>query len=100
MTSSTNPDEIETPSYVETLSRKELEAHLVATRAKLAANLDALEDKANIPKQLDKAGRRLRRKVTIMKQDNPLALAGIVAGAVVAVGVTAFLMLKISAPKK
>ena len=99
MTSSNN-DEFETVPFVETLSRKELEAHLEATRAKLARNLDALEEKVDIPKQLDKAGRRLRRKVVTMRQDNPLALAGIVAGAVVAVGITAFLMVKISAPKK
>lgn len=97
---STNPEEFETPSYVETLSKKDLEAHLENTRAKLAQNLDALEDKFDVPKQLDKAGRRLRRKVVTMRQDNPLALAGIVAGAVVAVGITAFLMVKISAPKK
>lgn len=96
---STN-DEFEAPSYVETLSKKELEAHLSNTRARLAVNLDALEDKFDVPKQLDKAGRRLRRKVATMRQDNPLALAGIVAGAVVAVGITAFLMVKISAPKK
>ncbi|MEN9751148.1 MAG: hypothetical protein RLZZ600_195 [Actinomycetota bacterium] len=99
MTSS-KPEEFETVSFVETLSRKELEAHLEATRAKLASNLDALEDKMDVPKQLDKATRRLRRKVQTMKQDAPLALAGIVAGAVVAVGITAYLMVKISTPKK
>ena len=99
MTSS-NPENFETQSVVESYSQKELEAHLERTRAKLASNLDALEDKVNVPKQLDKAGRRLRRKVVAMRQDNPLALAGIVAGAVVAVGITAFLMVKISAPKK
>jgi hypothetical protein len=99
MTSS-NPAHFETQSLVEGLSSKELEAHLESTRAKLASNLDALEDKVNVPKQLDKASRRLRRKVATMRQDNPLALAGIVAGAVVAVGITAFLMVKISATKK
>ena len=97
---SNSPEKFTTESVVEGLSHKELEAHLVATRAKLASNLDALEDKVNVPKQLDKATRRLRRKVQTMRQDNPLALAGIVAGAVVAVGVTAYLMVKISAPKK
>jgi hypothetical protein len=97
---SIKPGEFDAPSYVETLSQKELEAHLEATRTKLALNLDALEDKVNIPKQLDKAGRRLRRKVSVMRRDNPLALAGIVAGAVAAVGITALLMVKMSAPKK
>jgi len=97
---SNSPEKFGTESVVEVLSHKELEAHLVATRAKLASNLDALEDKVNVPKQLDKATRRLRRKVQTMRQDNPLALAGIVAGAVVAVGITAYLMVKISAPKK
>jgi thioesterase domain-containing protein len=87
-------------STVDGLSKKELDAYLESTRAKLASNLDALEDKMNVSKQLDKAGRRLRRKVQIMREDNPLALAGIVAGAVIAVGITAFLMVKISTPKK
>ena len=87
-------------STVEGLSKKELEAYLENTRAKLSSNLDALEDKMNVPKQLDKAGRRLRRKVQTMREDNPLALAGILAGAVIAVGITAYLMVKISTPKK
>jgi surfactin synthase thioesterase subunit len=54
----------------------------------------------NVPKQLDKASRRLRRKVQTMREDNPLALAGIVAGAVIAVGITAYLMVRISTPRK
>ena len=97
----TSIDREELPaSTVEGLSKKELEAYLENTRAKLSSNLDALEDKMNVPKQLDKAGRRLRRKVQTMREDNPLALAGIVAGAVIAVGITAYLMVKISTPKK
>lgn len=82
------------------LSRRELSAHLEQTRAQLASNLDALEDKVNVPKQLSKAGRKARRKVAQMRQENPLALAGIVAGAVIAVGITAFLVVKISAKGK
>ena len=97
----TSIDREELPaSTVEGLSKKELEAYLENTRAKLSSNLDALEDKMNVPKQLDKASRRLRRKVQTMREDNPLALAGIVAGAVIAVGITAYLMVKISTPKK
>lgn len=97
----TSIDREELPALtVEGLSKKELEAYLENTRAKLSSNLDALEDKMNVPKQLDKAGRRLRRKVQTMREDNPLALAGIVAGAVIAVGITAYLMVKISTPKK
>ena len=89
-----------TPSSVSDLSRKELRAHLEQTRAKLSSNLDALEDKVNIPLQVDKASRRLRRKVSQMRRENPIALAGIVAGAVVAVGITAILVAKITATKK
>ncbi len=94
------PAAVTSPSTVGALSRKELSAHLEATRAKLSSNLDALEDKVNVPKQLDKAGRRLRRKVTQMRRENPVALTGIVAGAVIAVGITAILVAKISAKKK
>ncbi len=89
-----------TPTSVSDLSRKELRAHLEQARAKLSSNLDALEDKVNIPLQVDKAGRRLRRKVSQMRRENPIALAGIVAGAVVAVGITAVLVAKITATKK
>lgn len=96
---STNPESQPLMS-VEMLTSKELETHLIRTRAKLASNLDALEDKANVPKQIDRATRKLRRKVNNMRHENPMALAGIVAGAVIAVGITAYLMVKISAPKK
>lgn len=89
-----------TPASVSDLSRKELRAHLEETRAKLSSNLDALEDKVNIPLQVDKASRRLRRRVSQMRRENPIALAGIVAGAVVAVGITAILVAKITATKK
>lgn len=89
-----------TPVSVSDLSRKELRAHLEETRAKLSSNLDALEDKVNIPLQVDKASRRLRRRVSQMRRENPIALAGIVAGAVVAVGITAILVAKITATKK
>jgi hypothetical protein len=89
-----------TPSAVAGLNRKELEAHLVETRAKLTSNLDALEVKFDIPHQLDKAGRRLRRKVRTMRQDNPIALAGILLGGVAAVGITAYIAVKIATSKK
>jgi hypothetical protein len=89
-----------TPSLVESLNRKELEAHLADTRAKLASNLDALEVKFDIPRQLDKAGRRLRRRVRTMRQDNPIALAGILLGGVAAVGITAYIAVKIATSKK
>ncbi|AGW40391.1 hypothetical protein O159_01250 [Leifsonia xyli subsp. cynodontis DSM 46306] len=47
-------------------------------RAELAAALDAIEYKLNVPKRAAECVRMLRR-------ENPLALAGIVAGAAIAV---------------
>ncbi|MGO4533951.1 DUF3618 domain-containing protein [Leifsonia sp. 2MCAF36] len=47
-------------------------------RAELAATVDAIEYRLNVPKR---ASERLQR----LRKENPAALAGIVAGAVVAV---------------
>jgi len=82
------------------LSRKELQAQLADTRARLASNLDALEDKLNVPKQLGKASRRMRKRIDTMRDENPIALAGIVAGAVIAVGITGYLVVKIATRRK
>lgn len=76
---------------------QELATHLVATRAKLAANLDALEDKVNVPKRLGRASRKFGRRVQTLRRENPLLLAGVAVGVAAAIGATVFLVVKISA---
>ncbi len=80
---------VSSTSSVSTLSRDELKAHLARTRNDLAATLDAVEEKVNIPKRLDKAAARTKAKLRVMRQENPAALAAIAAG-VVAVGALVF----------
>lgn len=72
------------PSFVSTLTPQELHQHIEQTRQRISSNLDQLEDKANVPKQLGKARDRLQAKFTEIKRDQPLLLAGIGLGAVVA----------------
>lgn len=77
-------------STVSRLSQDELKAHLARTRNDLAATLDAVEEKVNIPKRLDKAAVRLKAKLRVMKQENPVALAAIATGAVALAGVIVY----------
>lgn len=72
------------PSYVSTLTPQELQEHIAQTRERISSNLDELEDKANVPKQIGKARDRLQAKFTEIKRDQPLLLAGIGVGAVIA----------------
>ncbi|WP_314146857.1 DUF3618 domain-containing protein [uncultured Leifsonia sp.] len=48
-------------------------------RAELAATLDAIEYKLNVPK-------RTAERIQALRRDNPVALAGIAAGVALAVG--------------
>jgi len=78
------------------MSRAELQAQLEETRQRLASNLDALEDKLNVPKQLGKASTKFRRRMNTMREENPLGFAGVVVAGVVAVGLTGYLVVKIA----
>lgn len=80
-------------SLVSGLSNNELKSHIVDKRAELAANIDALEDKLNFERQIDQAKQRCATRLRRFKQEQPLALAAIGVGAVVAAGliVTAFI---------
>ena len=78
------------------LSRKELAASLELTRQRLASNLDALEDKLNVPKQLGKASDKFKRRMSTMREENPIGFAGVVAAGIVAVGLTGYLVVKIA----
>ena len=73
-----------------------LRAHRAETRAQLASTLDALEEKVNVPKQLGKASRKFGRRVQTLRRENPVLLAGIAAGVVAAIGLTAYVVVKIT----
>jgi hypothetical protein len=77
----------------------QLRAHRAQTRAQLASTLDALEDKVNVPKQLGKASRRFGRRVQTLRRENPVLLAGIAAGVVAAIGVAAYVVVKITSKR-
>lgn len=78
------------------LSRKQVRTRIVDTREALAKNLDALEDKFDIPKQLEKTSRRVRAKADRMRQEKPVTFAAVVAGTILAIGVTGYLVIKIA----
>ena len=78
---------------VEQLSREELADHVVATRARLASALDALEDKANVPKQLKKGANAQALKLKKLRREKPLVFAAVVVGgAVAAAGILALVV--------
>ncbi len=74
------------PSYVSTLNNVELQQHLADTRDRLAHTLDQIEDKGNVPKQLERAQAKLRARFRVMKKEQPLVLLGIGVGAVALAG--------------
>ena len=84
---------------VSSMKLEQLRAHRAQTRAQLASTLDALEDKVNVPKQLGKASRRFGRRVQTLRRENPVLLAGIAAGVVAAIGVTAYVVVKITSKR-
>lgn len=67
-------------------SRAELQADAVRARAELAATLDAIEDKLNVPKQIGLAVDRTEARVRRMAAENPLALGAVALAAATAVG--------------
>ena len=77
----------------------QLRAHRAQTRAQLASTLDALEDKVNVPKQLGKVSRKFGRRVQTLRRENPVLLTGIAVGVVAAIGVTAYLVVKITSKR-
>ena len=67
-------------------SRAELQADAVRARAELAATLDAIEDKLNVPKQIGLAADRTQARVRRMAAENPIALGAVALAAATAVG--------------
>ena len=60
-----------------------IEADVAAARAELAATLDALQDKLNVPK-----------RIRIAARENPLGLAAVGAGAAAALAGVVWLMVR------
>jgi hypothetical protein len=63
-------------------SKTELRAEATRARVELAQTLDAIEYKLNVPKQMRVRSRLFKVRLRDLGEKNPLALAGIVLGAV------------------
>jgi outer membrane murein-binding lipoprotein Lpp len=81
-------------SLVAGLSNDELKSHIVDKRVELAANIDALEYKMNLERQLDEAKKRFDTRLRRFKQEQPLAFAAIGVGAVVVAGLIVTAVIK------
>jgi hypothetical protein len=55
-------------------------------RAELAATLDAIEHKLNVPRRVRLSAHRFGRRVRAVRDENPLAIVGIAIGAAVVIG--------------
>ncbi len=78
---------------VDQLSREELLDHVASARARLASTLDALEDKANVPKQFKKGATAQAVKLKKLRRERPLVFAAVVVGgAVAAAGILALVV--------
>jgi hypothetical protein len=60
-------------------------------RAEFAATLGQIEAKLNLPKRARASAKRAGDRFEKLKEENPIALTGIIVGAVVAVGGGAWL---------
>ena len=74
------------PGQAGTRSLAELRADATRARAELAATLDALDRKLNVPRQLRITRRRITLGLHKLGDENPVGLAGIALAAAVAVG--------------
>lgn len=76
------------------LKPAQLKADIERARAELAATLDAIEYRLNVPKQARQGIRRLNRKIDVTREENPTALAAGVVGVVSAIGLGVYLVVK------
>ena len=67
-------------------TRVELHADVEAARVQLAATLDAIEDRLNVPKRVKRATRQTTENIRTITRENPLVLVGIAVGAAAVVG--------------
>jgi hypothetical protein len=76
-------------------SQAELSADIVKNREALAATLDAIEYKLNVPKQAKIIAADVSNKIRVLRDENPVALAAGVGGLAVAVGGAVFLAVRL-----
>ncbi|SDR76637.1 DUF3618 domain-containing protein [Microterricola viridarii] len=76
----------EKPAPAPKRSRAELQQDTLRARADLAATLDAIEDKLNVPKQIGLAAERGTERVRRLAAENPIALGAIALGVAAVVG--------------
>ncbi|MBF4461426.1 MULTISPECIES: DUF3618 domain-containing protein [unclassified Rathayibacter] len=76
------------PRFVDPAELKpgQLKADIERARSELAATLDAIEYKVNVPRKLRAAQRTLEHKLQVVRRENPSALVAGAAGAAAAVG--------------
>ena len=67
-------------------SLAELRADAARARAELAATLNALDHKLNVPKQIRIARRRITLGLHRLGEENPVALAGVAVAAALVAG--------------
>ncbi|AND15561.1 DUF3618 domain-containing protein [Rathayibacter tritici] len=81
-----------TPRFVDPaeLTPGQLKADIERARSELAATLDAIEYKVNVPRKLRMAQRNLGRKLRVVRRENPSALIAGAVGAAAAVGLVAW----------
>jgi phosphoribosylcarboxyaminoimidazole (NCAIR) mutase len=81
-----------TPRFVDPAELKpgQLKADIERARSELAATLDAIEYKVNVPRKVKTAQRTLERKIQVVRRQNPSALIAGAVGAAAAVGLVAW----------
>lgn len=81
-----------TPRFVDPAELKpgQLKADIERARSELAATLDAIEYKVNVPRKVRTAQRTLERKIQVVRRQNPSALIAGAVGAAAAVGLVAW----------
>ncbi|NQX11630.1 DUF3618 domain-containing protein [Microbacteriaceae bacterium VKM Ac-2855] len=72
------------------LKPDQLKSDIERARNELAATLDAIEYKLNVPKQLRFASRRVQRKIEVVRGEHPEALIAGLVGIASAVGLAAW----------
>jgi hypothetical protein len=76
-------------------SSEELSADIVKNREALAATLDAIEYKLNVPKQARLAAADISNKIRVLRDENPAALAAGIGGLAIAAGGAVFLVVRL-----
>lgn len=84
----------ETRQPVQKRSRAELQRDADRARAELAATLDAIEDRLNLPKQARLATQRTGRQLRRLASENPLALGAIAVAVATSVGTAVFAVVR------